>query len=77
MTFICAQAPSKNAIEAMVTDSTYLHRWKDNNEDNNNYCILSSNYSNSSSSSSSSSSSNSRQQSRSYKGFYTSVKFNH
>ena len=27
MTLYCVQAPTYNAIKAMVTDSTYLHKW--------------------------------------------------
>lgn len=71
-TLYCVKAPSYNAIKAMVTDSTYLYKWNDDNEDNNNYKIILN-----SSKDSSNSSYSSKQQSRSYTGFHTSVKFTH
>jgi len=78
MTLYCVQAPSYNAINAMVTDSTYLYKWDDDIEDNsNNYCILSNSSKPSNSTNSTNSIKSSKQQSRSYTGFHTSVKFTH
>lgn len=74
MTLYCAMPASSNAINALLTDTTYLNKWSDNIDDNKNYySILSNNSSNTTKSSGNSNC----QQSRTFSGFHTSVNFQH
>ncbi len=76
MTLYCAVPPSNEAINALLTDTTYLYRWSDNIDEeinnNNNY------YYNILKNDSIRSTGNSTyQQSRTFSGFHTSVNFKH
>ena len=76
MTLYCAMPPSSNAINALLTDTTYLHKWSNSiEEDNKNYYSILSN--NSTNNSTKSSGNSNCQQSRTYSGFHTSVNFQH
>jgi hypothetical protein len=76
MSLYCAMPPSSNAINALLTDTTYLHKWSGSiEEDNKNYYSILSN--NSTNNSTTTSGNLNCQQSRTFSGFHTSVNFQH